>query len=196
MYNLWEQWIEWSLGLSEDKQNIWISVAIILLFLRLLQDDDPPLPSSLFIHFYRCICISNIFFQTLKINSASNNMNKTINEDLARVTGKTDYIMYMYSYYLFKYTCVSFLQVTDQSVKAFAEHCPELQYVGFMGCSVTSKGVIHLTNVSITAAFIFSLMFMTAAKQQICTRVMLPGIETWQDKWSLYYLNKCLDFLV
>uniref|UniRef100_A0A8B9IGH8 F-box and leucine rich repeat protein 17 n=1 Tax=Anser cygnoides TaxID=8845 RepID=A0A8B9IGH8_ANSCY len=36
--------------------------------------------------------------------------------------------------------------VTDQSVKAFAEHCPELQYVGFMGCSVTSKGVIHLTN--------------------------------------------------
>ncbi|KAL6030249.1 hypothetical protein STEG23_005818, partial [Scotinomys teguina] len=37
------------------------------------------------------------------------------------------------------------LMVTDQSVKAFAEHCPELQYVGFMGCSVTSKGVIHLT---------------------------------------------------
>ncbi|KAJ7400089.1 hypothetical protein BTVI_108509 [Pitangus sulphuratus] len=37
-------------------------------------------------------------------------------------------------------------EVTDQSVKAFAEHCPELQYVGFMGCSVTSKGVIHLTN--------------------------------------------------
>uniref|UniRef100_A0A8V0Y626 F-box/LRR-repeat protein 17 n=1 Tax=Gallus gallus TaxID=9031 RepID=A0A8V0Y626_CHICK len=37
-------------------------------------------------------------------------------------------------------------KVTDQSVKAFAEHCPELQYVGFMGCSVTSKGVIHLTN--------------------------------------------------
>lgn len=36
--------------------------------------------------------------------------------------------------------------VTDLSVKAFAEHCPELQYVGFMGCSVTSKGVIHLTN--------------------------------------------------
>ncbi|KAK4816725.1 hypothetical protein QYF61_021599 [Mycteria americana] len=36
--------------------------------------------------------------------------------------------------------------VTDQSVKAFAEHCPDLQYVGFMGCSVTSKGVIHLTN--------------------------------------------------
>uniref|UniRef100_A0A669QNE2 F-box and leucine rich repeat protein 17 n=1 Tax=Phasianus colchicus TaxID=9054 RepID=A0A669QNE2_PHACC len=36
--------------------------------------------------------------------------------------------------------------VTDQSVKAFAEHCPELQYVGFMGCSVTSRGVIHLTN--------------------------------------------------
>ncbi|KAM4638130.1 F-box/LRR-repeat protein 17 isoform 5-T5 [Amazona ochrocephala] len=40
----------------------------------------------------------------------------------------------------------SLQQVTDQSVKAFAEHCPELQYVGFMGCSVTSKGVIHLTN--------------------------------------------------
>lgn len=35
--------------------------------------------------------------------------------------------------------------VTDRSVRAFAEHCPELQYVGFMGCSVTSKGVIHLT---------------------------------------------------
>ncbi|NXL67435.1 FXL17 protein, partial [Chordeiles acutipennis] len=43
--------------------------------------------------------------------------------------------------------------VTDQSVKAFAEHCPELQYVGFMGCSVTSKGVIHLTNVSIVTTF-------------------------------------------
>ncbi|KAM4709387.1 F-box/LRR-repeat protein 17 [Discoglossus pictus] len=36
--------------------------------------------------------------------------------------------------------------VSDESVKAFAEHCPELQYVGFMGCSVTSEGVIHLTN--------------------------------------------------
>eukprot|EP00062_Callorhinchus_milii_P008620 gi/632951504/ref/XP_007891329.1/ PREDICTED: F-box/LRR-repeat protein 17 isoform X2 [Callorhinchus milii] len=35
--------------------------------------------------------------------------------------------------------------VTDKSVKAFAEHCPQLQYVGFMGCSVTSQGVIHLT---------------------------------------------------
>uniref|UniRef100_A0A8C5LNH7 F-box domain-containing protein n=1 Tax=Leptobrachium leishanense TaxID=445787 RepID=A0A8C5LNH7_9ANUR len=35
--------------------------------------------------------------------------------------------------------------VSDESVKAFAEHCPELQYVGFMGCSVTSEGVIHLT---------------------------------------------------
>ncbi|KAM8962023.1 F-box/LRR-repeat protein 17 [Pelodytes ibericus] len=35
--------------------------------------------------------------------------------------------------------------VTDESVKAFAEHCPGLQYVGFMGCSVTSEGVIHLT---------------------------------------------------
>ncbi|MBN3297867.1 FXL17 protein, partial [Amia calva] len=35
--------------------------------------------------------------------------------------------------------------VTDKSVKAFAEHCPELQFVGFMGCSVTSQGVIHLT---------------------------------------------------
>lgn len=35
--------------------------------------------------------------------------------------------------------------VTDRSVQAFAEHCPELQFVGFMGCSVTSQGVIHLT---------------------------------------------------
>ncbi|KAM4808190.1 F-box/LRR-repeat protein 17 [Rhinophrynus dorsalis] len=35
--------------------------------------------------------------------------------------------------------------VSDESVKAFAENCPELQYVGFMGCSVTSEGVIHLT---------------------------------------------------
>lgn len=35
--------------------------------------------------------------------------------------------------------------VTDRSVRAFAEHCPELQFVGFMGCSVTSLGVIHLT---------------------------------------------------
>ncbi|KAF7695240.1 F-box/LRR-repeat protein 17 isoform X1 [Silurus meridionalis] len=35
--------------------------------------------------------------------------------------------------------------VTDRSLQAFAEHCPELQFVGFMGCSVTSQGVIHLT---------------------------------------------------
>lgn len=35
--------------------------------------------------------------------------------------------------------------VSDRSVRAFAEHCPELQFVGFMGCSVTSLGVIHLT---------------------------------------------------
>ncbi|KAL0979101.1 hypothetical protein UPYG_G00180500 [Umbra pygmaea] len=38
--------------------------------------------------------------------------------------------------------------VTDKSVRAFAEHCPELQFVGFMGCSVTSMGVIHLTGLS------------------------------------------------
>ncbi|XP_062237889.1 F-box/LRR-repeat protein 17 [Platichthys flesus] len=36
-------------------------------------------------------------------------------------------------------------QVTDRSVEAVAEHCPELQFVGFMGCPVTSQGVIHLT---------------------------------------------------
>nr|XP_019954595.1 PREDICTED: F-box/LRR-repeat protein 17 [Paralichthys olivaceus] len=36
-------------------------------------------------------------------------------------------------------------QVTDRSVQAVAEHCPELQFVGFMGCPVTSQGVIHLT---------------------------------------------------
>ncbi|XP_069820782.1 F-box/LRR-repeat protein 17 [Dendropsophus ebraccatus] len=36
--------------------------------------------------------------------------------------------------------------VSDKSVEAFAEHCPELEYVGFMGCSVTSRGVISLTN--------------------------------------------------
>uniref|UniRef100_A0A3B3DYL7 F-box and leucine rich repeat protein 17 n=1 Tax=Oryzias melastigma TaxID=30732 RepID=A0A3B3DYL7_ORYME len=36
-------------------------------------------------------------------------------------------------------------EVTDQSVRAVAEHCPELQFVGFMGCPVTSQGVIHLT---------------------------------------------------
>ncbi|XP_052461056.1 F-box/LRR-repeat protein 17 [Carassius gibelio] len=35
--------------------------------------------------------------------------------------------------------------VTDKSVQAFAENCPDLQFVGFMGCSVTSQGVIHLT---------------------------------------------------
>ncbi|XP_043102953.1 F-box/LRR-repeat protein 17 isoform X2 [Puntigrus tetrazona] len=35
--------------------------------------------------------------------------------------------------------------VTDRSVQAFAESCPDLQFVGFMGCSVTSQGVIHLT---------------------------------------------------
>lgn len=40
------------------------------------------------------------------------------------------------------------LQVTDQSVQAVAENCPELQFVGFMGCPVTSQGVIHLTAVS------------------------------------------------
>ncbi|KAJ8262849.1 hypothetical protein COCON_G00153060 [Conger conger] len=38
--------------------------------------------------------------------------------------------------------------VTDRSVRAFAEHCPELQFVGFMGCSVTSLGVIHLTQIT------------------------------------------------
>uniref|UniRef100_A0A671PQ26 F-box and leucine-rich repeat protein 17 n=1 Tax=Sinocyclocheilus anshuiensis TaxID=1608454 RepID=A0A671PQ26_9TELE len=37
--------------------------------------------------------------------------------------------------------------VTDKSVQAFAENCPDLQFVGFMGCSVTSQGVIHLTRV-------------------------------------------------
>ncbi|XP_077146121.1 F-box/LRR-repeat protein 17 isoform X1 [Ranitomeya variabilis] len=36
--------------------------------------------------------------------------------------------------------------VTDKSVEAFADHCAELEYVGFMGCSVTSRGVIRLTN--------------------------------------------------
>ncbi|XP_075692923.1 F-box/LRR-repeat protein 17 isoform X2 [Rhinoderma darwinii] len=36
--------------------------------------------------------------------------------------------------------------VSDKSVEAFAEHCPELEYVGFMGCSVTSRGVFRLTN--------------------------------------------------
>ncbi|XP_061623748.1 F-box/LRR-repeat protein 17 isoform X1 [Phyllopteryx taeniolatus] len=35
--------------------------------------------------------------------------------------------------------------VTDQSMRAVAEHCSELQFVGFMGCPVTSQGVIHLT---------------------------------------------------
>uniref|UniRef100_A0A8C1KYJ1 F-box and leucine-rich repeat protein 17 n=1 Tax=Cyprinus carpio TaxID=7962 RepID=A0A8C1KYJ1_CYPCA len=35
--------------------------------------------------------------------------------------------------------------VTDKSVQAFAEYCPDLPFVGFMGCSVTSQGVIHLT---------------------------------------------------
>lgn len=47
--------------------------------------------------------------------------------------------------------CSSVFQVTDQSVRAVAEHCPELQFVGFMGCPVTSQGVIHLTAVSMTA---------------------------------------------
>lgn len=42
-----------------------------------------------------------------------------------------------------------FLQVTDRSVRAVAENCPELQFVGFMGCPVTSQGVIHLTAVSV-----------------------------------------------
>uniref|UniRef100_A0A672MES6 F-box and leucine rich repeat protein 17 n=1 Tax=Sinocyclocheilus grahami TaxID=75366 RepID=A0A672MES6_SINGR len=37
--------------------------------------------------------------------------------------------------------------VTDKSVQAFAENCPDLQFVGFMGCLVTSQGVIHLTQV-------------------------------------------------
>lgn len=44
----------------------------------------------------------------------------------------------------------SVLQVTDRSVRAVAENCPELQFVGFMGCPVTSQGVIHLTAVSVT----------------------------------------------
>ncbi|KAF7667483.1 hypothetical protein LDENG_00061230, partial [Lucifuga dentata] len=40
---------------------------------------------------------------------------------------------------------VHLAKVTDRSVRAVAEHCPELQFVGFMGCPVTSQGVIHLT---------------------------------------------------
>ncbi|XP_072290158.1 F-box/LRR-repeat protein 17 [Eucyclogobius newberryi] len=38
--------------------------------------------------------------------------------------------------------------VSDRSMRAVAEHCPELQFVGFMGCPVTSQGVIHLTALS------------------------------------------------
>uniref|UniRef100_A0A673YSQ8 F-box/LRR-repeat protein 15-like leucin rich repeat domain-containing protein n=1 Tax=Salmo trutta TaxID=8032 RepID=A0A673YSQ8_SALTR len=38
--------------------------------------------------------------------------------------------------------------VTDKSVWAFVAHCPELQFVSFMGCSVISLGVIHLTEES------------------------------------------------
>lgn len=53
---------------------------------------------------------------------------------------------------LFSPPC-SVLQVTDRSVRAVAEHCPELQFVGFMGCPVTSQGVIHLTAVSVTHIF-------------------------------------------
>lgn len=45
------------------------------------------------------------------------------------------------------------LQVTDRSVRAVAEHCPELQFVGFMGCPVTSQGVIHLTAVSLNLLY-------------------------------------------
>lgn len=48
-----------------------------------------------------------------------------------------------------------FLQVTDRSVRAVAENCPELQFVGFMGCPVTSQGVIHLTAVSHLTIFNF-----------------------------------------
>ena len=62
-------------------------------------------------------------------------------------------------------------------MKAFAEHCPELQYVGFMGCSVTSKGVIHLTNVSIVATFISSLVCLTIAKPQVSARVSLYAYD-------------------
>ncbi|XP_056142934.1 F-box/LRR-repeat protein 17 [Lampris incognitus] len=42
--------------------------------------------------------------------------------------------------------------VTDRSVRAVAEHCPELQFVGFMGCPVTSQGVIHLTGVRLISS--------------------------------------------
>lgn len=54
----------------------------------------------------------------------------------------------------------SILQVTDQSMRAVAEHCPELQFVGFMGCPVTSQGVIHLTAVSITQLFLTCIIVM------------------------------------
>lgn len=54
----------------------------------------------------------------------------------------------LFNFLVFDSVC-SVVQVTDQSVRAVSEHCPELQFVGFMGCPVTSQGVIHLTAVGI-----------------------------------------------
>ncbi|KAG8130860.1 hypothetical protein E2320_017437, partial [Naja naja] len=81
-----------------------------------------------------CLKLRRIYMQENKLNQSSCKMEKYCQNTQRKEENIS--LKFTHSYSL----------VTDQSVKAFAEHCPELQYVGFMGCSVTSKGVIHLTN--------------------------------------------------
>ncbi|KAM5192921.1 F-box/LRR-repeat protein 17 isoform 2-T2 [Mantella aurantiaca] len=74
--------------------------------------------------------------------------------------------------------------VTNRSMEAFAEHCPELQYVGFMGCSVTSHGVIHLTSLKNLSSL--DLRNITELDNQTV-------VEIVKKCQSLTSLNLCLN---
>ncbi|MBN3325240.1 FXL17 protein, partial [Atractosteus spatula] len=77
--------------------------------------------------------------------------------------------------------------VTDKSVKAFAEHCPELQFVGFMGCSVTSQGVIHLTRLKNLSSL--DLRHISELNNETV-------IEVVRKCTSLSSLNLCLNWSI
>ncbi|XP_053557503.1 F-box/LRR-repeat protein 17 [Bombina bombina] len=77
--------------------------------------------------------------------------------------------------------------VTDESVKAFAEHCPELQYVGFMGCSVTSKGVIHFTKLRHLSSL--DLRHIT----ELDNETVMEVVKRCQNLTSL---NLCLNWFI
>ncbi|XP_055368031.1 F-box/LRR-repeat protein 17 isoform X2 [Betta splendens] len=77
--------------------------------------------------------------------------------------------------------------VTDRSVRAVAEHCPELQFVGFMGCPVTSQGVIHLT----------ALRFLTVLDLRHISELNNETVmEVVRKCRSLSSLNLCLNWSI